>query len=556
MKKLITYLMCTLLLSLTIVLAVTTYDTYASSDAKGTSNVELTPKLDKKVGKYGYVDKKGKWVIEPQFIDAQAFSEGLAVVRYFIETPDEPYTGYIDSKGKPAFKDRFYGSYGFRKGYAVVLDKNQKVNIIDKKGKILLKTGYYYYNANPQISGILAEICEVPTYRGDLKQKVGYVTDSLKLVKPMFDGSVSYYSDNESKERFLHAAYAEVDSDNRVIKLNRYLINTKMEPVKLPSDHIISIKEGMILLLCDKYYAFVNMKGEIFNEVYVAKTGKKHKFVRAENFSEGRAVVQVDDVLTDVYGKKIRAYGYINKDGKAFKEPQYVMANSFSGGVAAVQPYPSYYQAMGILKLDGTYLMPPAIRTQAKISEKYERYFTKSLYSQGEYDYVISEVKKIVSQVTASNMSDYEKVVALQKYVMDHTFYGGNMEYDPTPRGLLYCYEAIGILKDGEGVCDAYTKLMGLLLTEVGIENIYVIGKVTPTAIKNGEENHSWLLVKLNGNYYHLDPTFNDNDRDLNYLLVSDNYMKSLTGVLKREWKYNDYPAAPNGYFNDKPQKK
>ena len=36
--------------------------------------------------KYGFIDKSGKMVIEPQFDDAEPFSEGLAKVRRKIQS--------------------------------------------------------------------------------------------------------------------------------------------------------------------------------------------------------------------------------------------------------------------------------------------------------------------------------------------------------------------------------------------------------------------------------------------------------------------------------------
>lgn len=548
MKKLIISIMFVLLLSSVMVFEGTSNDVFASTSTKSTSGEELTPKLDTNVGKFGYVDKKGKWIIDPQFMEAKDFSDGLAIVRY-VNDSEGPKIGYIDSKGKAAFKDRFYFGYDFKKGYAIVLTKGDKVSIINKKGKVVLKTDYYCYSPEPEVDGILAEICINPLYRGDLETKVGYITADLKVVKPMFDGGISYYTDPQSKECFLEGVHSEKTSDNKGTKLTRYLINTKMEPIKLSSDFIISIKEGMVLLKCDTYYAFVNSKGEIFDEIYDSSTGEKYKFDRAESFSEGHAVVQIDNLITDTYGQKVAGYGYINKDGSTFTEPVYLSASSFSGGLASVQLAPRSSYGMAILKSNGKYLVSPPTRTTIKISEKYKEYFTESLYTQGEYDYVMSEVKKIVNQVTNSNMNTQEKISALHKYVIDHARYGGNMYYDPTPKGLWYCHEAIGILKDGEGVCDAYSKLTGLLLTEAGIENVLVGGTV-------GKASHEWNLVKIDENYYHLDPTFNDGDKKYNYYLVSDIYLKSLKGVLKREWNYSDFPAASKGYYNDQPQSK
>ena len=44
-------------------------------------------------GKYGYIDKKGQFVINPQFDEAESFFEGLAYVRIGEKV------GYIDKTG-------------------------------------------------------------------------------------------------------------------------------------------------------------------------------------------------------------------------------------------------------------------------------------------------------------------------------------------------------------------------------------------------------------------------------------------------------------------------
>ena len=51
-------------------------------------------------GKWGYIDKSGKFVIDPQFDYAEGFSEGLAAVRSGDEKTGK--WGFIDRSGKYA----------------------------------------------------------------------------------------------------------------------------------------------------------------------------------------------------------------------------------------------------------------------------------------------------------------------------------------------------------------------------------------------------------------------------------------------------------------------
>jgi hypothetical protein len=56
--------------------------------------------------KWGYIDKSGNVVIQPQFADARFFSEGLACV-----TPDGKKYGYIDKTGQFVITPQYEGNY-------------------------------------------------------------------------------------------------------------------------------------------------------------------------------------------------------------------------------------------------------------------------------------------------------------------------------------------------------------------------------------------------------------------------------------------------------------
>src|SRR5262245_20990264 len=64
-------------------------------------------------GRWGYVDKNGNRVINPQFERAESFSSGLAAVRL-------GKWGYIDYSGKIAINPQFDRATSFSDGVAVV----------------------------------------------------------------------------------------------------------------------------------------------------------------------------------------------------------------------------------------------------------------------------------------------------------------------------------------------------------------------------------------------------------------------------------------------------
>ncbi|HNH22873.1 MAG TPA: WG repeat-containing protein [Ferruginibacter sp.] len=81
-------------------------------------------------GKWGYADGKNKLLIDAKFLEAQAFSDGLAAVR------NSSGWFYIGKNGIPAFipNQNFEKAGPFVKGVAEVT-KNKETFRIDKKGK-------------------------------------------------------------------------------------------------------------------------------------------------------------------------------------------------------------------------------------------------------------------------------------------------------------------------------------------------------------------------------------------------------------------------------------
>lgn len=151
---------------------------------------------------------------------------------------------------------------------------------------------------------------------------------------------------------------------------------------------------------------------------------------------------------------------------------------------------------------------------------------------------IYENVERIIGEMP-KGLTDYEKIKYVNDYVVDNTVY--ELESEESP------YTAYSILINGEGVCNGYTLATWLLLYALQIENLYVTGNV-------GDELHAWNLVKLEGEWYHLDTTWNDpiymgffkwlGEPTYDYFLISDEQMKK-----DHEWEYKLYPkTAQNSY--------
>jgi hypothetical protein len=82
--------------------------------------------------KWGYIDRKGNFKIEPRFREATDFSDGLAAVK-----PDHLW-GYIDKAGKVAIPVQYRDCAPFSEGLAAVKVRGQW-GFIDTQGHTVLK---------------------------------------------------------------------------------------------------------------------------------------------------------------------------------------------------------------------------------------------------------------------------------------------------------------------------------------------------------------------------------------------------------------------------------
>lgn len=106
------------------------------------------------------------------------------------------------------------------------------------------------------------------------------------------------------------------------------------------------------------------------------------------------------------------------------------------------------------------------------------------------------ELKKAVNEIKA-------KITATDPYGIElqlHDILCERITYSKVATPLSYT--AYGALVRGDAVCEGYTRAMQLLLYEFGINS-------TPVTGDTGQP-HMWNLVELDGKWYHLDVTWND----------------------------------------------
>lgn len=128
-------------------------------------------------------------------------------------------------------------------------------------------------------------------------------------------------------------------------------------------------------------------------------------------------------------------------------------------------------------------------------------------------------MKKTIAAALAGlndKMSELEKALYLHDYLLSiATYYNGNN---------LMTKSAGNLLAYGNGVCQAYSDAYILLLKLSGISCSHVA---------SSSMRHVWPVIKLDGEYYHIDPTWDDtratNSISHKYFLRNDAEFQSLS---------------------------
>lgn len=130
--------------------------------------------------------------------------------------------------------------------------------------------------------------------------------------------------------------------------------------------------------------------------------------------------------------------------------------------------------------------------------------------------------------------TDYEKVKGVYEYLINHSRYNDYVR-DQT------CYS---LLVNGQGVCAGYASAMKYLLDRLDVDCIIASG------VSKGE-SHSWNLVRLDGMWYQVDPTWGDPKMDDGGQVLSYDYLLLDDNEMLLDHQYDEGIAYPHCY-NDK----
>lgn len=161
-----------------------------------------------------------------------------------------------------------------------------------------------------------------------------------------------------------------------------------------------------------------------------------------------------------------------------------------------------------------------------------------------------NKVKDIIKKNDVKSLgSDAEKVRWVYDYVLENLSYSDSDDEDYNIKVNNAYYALFG----GETRCYGYSTLIQAFLDELKIDNELIGGKVHSlsydgTKKQNNYLMHGWNIVKIDGKWYHLDATFEDEEGGKNkdeYFLVTDSNMDKY-----RTWNKGSYEKTPTVAYN------
>lgn len=128
---------------------------------------------------------------------------------------------------------------------------------------------------------------------------------------------------------------------------------------------------------------------------------------------------------------------------------------------------------------------------------------------------VDKKVRSIISKEIKPGMTDAEKVKAIHDYIIQNCSY--DYAHVDTEKDGYWC-NAEGPLLKGKAICSGYSAAFQVCMDALNIPCQEVGGKISDGT------GHGWNLVQVDGNWYHIDLTFDDPVFSKSYKTTFKNY--------------------------------
>ena len=240
----------------------------------------ISIKNDNEETLWGFIDITGKTVVNPQFKNVQPFSNGLACVSI-----DSKQFGYIDKTGKYIINPQFEEATNFF-GNVAAFKQGNFWGLIDKSGKIVVNPQFDYILLPPS-NNLIAVLSD---------DKWGYIDMAGKyMINPQFDKATSFIG---------KIAIVEFsDKIGFIDKNGTYIVNPQFDAF-VPTTYFLSYGVG---------YTFSQIESDFFDLILFVNNAFNNNIFGLNRNSTVENIIDFFDVdINDFYRKKL----ILNKNPK------------------------------------------------------------------------------------------------------------------------------------------------------------------------------------------------------------------------------------------------
>lgn len=190
----------------------------------------------------------------------------------------------------------------------------------------------------------------------------------------------------------------------------------------------------------------------------------------------------------------------------------------------------------------------PYVQPNASVMELYDTSAIQRAWESGDDSglsdkdrEILERCREVLGEVLTEGMSAYEMELAVHDWLVEWGSYDRTVYDNPNHSGRTGYRNPWGMLVGGYGNCLGYSSTFQLLMDLSGVECITVVG-----AAFGSREDHAWNMVKLDGEWYCVDVTWDDptgaarNGRHHRYFNVTSAYLRETD----HQWDYRNVPEA------------
>ena len=152
-------------------------------------------------------------------------------------------------------------------------------------------------------------------------------------------------------------------------------------------------------------------------------------------------------------------------------------------------------------------------------------------FGDDEYDAQLAAYSGMLDEILSGvrdTWTDVEKALYLHDYLAVNYDYDYDAYYGRVTRENRADHSAYGMLTNHLGVCEGYSDLYAMLLNRLGIDALKIISE---------ELHHAWNMIRIDGNWYYVDVTWDDNYTQYAGIVPHNNFLR--TGAQMAESNHN-----------------